>query len=154
MCSRRCGFTRRTTTARAGSQRTGSRRTKRSTPAGTGPSRPGPTRPISSPFITRSRTMFCPNCPNENLTDYPVCPACSFQVHFTHRPASSPCRCDECASFEALLIRAENLPQTSERSARLTRLINQKRPAPVWCEPCFSDTCAHCVYVEVEKIAA
>ena len=34
------------------------------------------------------------DCGAQNLTDYPVCPACAARFHFTHR---ADCRCDSCA---------------------------------------------------------
>ncbi len=34
------------------------------------------------------------DCGADNLTDYPVCPACAIRFHFTHR---ADCRCASCA---------------------------------------------------------
>ena len=30
----------------------------------------------------------CPRCHDENLTDYPVCPTCATECHFTNRPCA------------------------------------------------------------------
>lgn len=34
---------------------------------------------------------ICSNCGNDNLTDYPVCPACAQRVHFTNRDHCQHC---------------------------------------------------------------
>jgi predicted amidophosphoribosyltransferase len=40
--------------------------------------------------------MNCTRChENENLTDYPVCPTCAAEAHFTSRV---DCRCAQCTA--------------------------------------------------------
>ena len=35
---------------------------------------------------------ICPECGNDNLTDYPVCPRCAKTCHFTHRSVCLHCK--------------------------------------------------------------
>lgn len=57
--------------------------------------------------------MDCSRCQNENLTDYPVCPTCSAQVHFTNRP----CLCDRCATLPAVAVVTGFAPATFDEPA-------------------------------------
>lgn len=46
----------------------------------------------------------CPTCPNENLTDFPVCPTCATTRHFEYR---NDCRCAPCQVERAEMSAAE-----------------------------------------------
>lgn len=46
--------------------------------------------------------MNCPKCTAENLTDFPVCPSCAAEVHFTNR---TDCRCSGCAAKPVIEIK-------------------------------------------------
>ena len=48
---------------------------------------------------------ICPRCQGDNLTDYPVCPACAKRLHFTHRL----CACDACSTRPIIEIRRQPL---------------------------------------------
>ena len=49
--------------------------------------------------------MFCPRCEKENLNDYPVCPTCATEAHFTNRDDRGGCRCDLCAAKPVIEIK-------------------------------------------------
>lgn len=99
----------------------------------------------------------CTKCEADNHhRDYPLCVACEPFAHFTHR---TDCRCDACAPVETLHRRYRLAPVGSPRAAELAIQINRRNAlTPIlWCEACFSDTCAHTqpeiVGVSAEQVA-
>lgn len=51
-------------------------------------------------------SISCPDCPNENLTDYPACPTHAITRHFEHR---NDCRCVACQADRAEINATEML---------------------------------------------
>jgi len=47
--------------------------------------------------------MTCPNCDNDNLTDYPVCPMCALTCHFPHRRDCQHCEAAKLISADDVL---------------------------------------------------
>lgn len=105
----------------------------------------------------------CIRCTNENLMDYPVCPACAPLAHFTYR---SDCRCESCSPNRAkspncsichgagLVTEHEDTGAPGVSFAVEVPCECQAESIEIssnddWCEICFSSDCIH-----VMKIAA
>ena len=50
---------------------------------------------------------ICPNCGNDNLTDYPVCDTCATVAHFTHRDRCLHCERKHAAAMQRIQIAAD-----------------------------------------------